>query len=40
VLWTLQEPVNAAKLFSSRSMITNDQIDLYNKAAIEVFLIL
>ncbi|XP_059469024.1 N-acetylneuraminate 9-O-acetyltransferase [Neocloeon triangulifer] len=36
VLWTLQEPVNSAKLYPTRSMITNDQIDLYNKAAIEI----
>lgn len=36
VLWTLQEPVNKEKLLPGRQMITNEQIDLYNKAAMEV----
>jgi hypothetical protein len=36
VLWTLQEPVNTEKLHSARAMITNEQIDMYNKAAMEV----
>lgn len=38
VLWTLQEPVNTEKLHPARAMITNEQIDLYNKAAMEVTL--
>jgi hypothetical protein len=38
VLWTLQEPVNAEKLHPARAMITNEQIDMYNKAAMEVML--
>jgi hypothetical protein len=36
VLWTLQEPVNTEKLHPARAMITNEQIDMYNKAAMEV----
>lgn len=36
VLWTLQEPVNAEKLHPARAVITNEQIDMYNKAAMEV----
>lgn len=36
VLWVLQEPVNHEKLSPDFAMITNEQIDLYNKAAIEV----
>lgn len=36
VLWTLQEPVVREKLHSARSMITNEQIDLYNNAAKEI----
>lgn len=36
VLWALQEPVNSEKLSSDFQMVTNEQIDLYNKAAIEV----
>ncbi|KAK4872675.1 hypothetical protein RN001_014704 [Aquatica leii] len=35
-LWSLQEPVNPSKLTSDFQMVTNEQIDLYNKAAIEV----
>jgi len=38
VLWTLQEPVNAEKLHPARAVITNEQIDMYNKAAMEVML--
>lgn len=38
VLWTLQEPVNAEKLHPARAVITNEQIDMYNKAAMEVIL--
>lgn len=34
LLWVLQDPVNPKQLSSSRQMITNEQIDLYNKAAI------
>uniref|UniRef100_A0A1Y1N3Y2 Uncharacterized protein n=1 Tax=Photinus pyralis TaxID=7054 RepID=A0A1Y1N3Y2_PHOPY len=36
VLWSLQQPVNPAKLRVEFQMVTNEQIDLYNKAAIEV----
>lgn len=36
VLWALQEPVNPDKLKPDFQMVTNEQIDLYNKAAIEV----
>lgn len=36
VLWALQEPVNEGKLNAEFRMVTNEQIDLYNKAAIEV----
>uniref|UniRef100_T1KKL8 Cas1p 10 TM acyl transferase domain-containing protein n=1 Tax=Tetranychus urticae TaxID=32264 RepID=T1KKL8_TETUR len=36
ILWVLQDPVNPEKLDPSRSMISNEQIDLYNKAAINV----
>lgn len=32
----LPDPVVEAKLSVNRSMITNQQIDLYNKAAIEL----
>lgn len=38
VLWALQEPVNEQKLKPEYQMVTNEQIDLYNKAAIEVSL--
>ncbi|KAF4524562.1 hypothetical protein B566_EDAN017447 [Ephemera danica] len=38
VFWALQEPVNVEKLHPARSMITNEQIDLYNKAAMEILL--
>ncbi|RWS15676.1 hypothetical protein B4U79_09303 [Dinothrombium tinctorium] len=36
VLWMLQDPVYPLKLHPSRKMITNEQIDLYNKAAMDV----
>lgn len=36
VLWVLQDPVNPEKLSPDRSMITNEQIDLYNKAAMDI----
>lgn len=36
VLWALQEPVNEEKIGIEFQMVTNKQIDLYNKAAIEV----
>ncbi|KAG5898071.1 hypothetical protein JTB14_001777 [Gonioctena quinquepunctata] len=36
ILWALQEPVNEEKLKPGQQMVTNEQIDLYNKAAIEV----
>ncbi|CAH0545848.1 unnamed protein product [Brassicogethes aeneus] len=35
-LWALQEPVNPDKLEPENQMITNEQIDLYNKEAIQV----
>ncbi|XP_047110561.1 N-acetylneuraminate 9-O-acetyltransferase isoform X1 [Schistocerca piceifrons] len=38
VLWVLQAPVNAEKLQPHRSMITNEQIELYNKAASQILL--
>jgi len=40
VLWVLQEPVEESKLDSSMSMVTNNLIDLYNEAAMDVSLIL
>lgn len=36
VLWVLQGPVRKEKLKAGFEMLTNEQIDLYNKAAIEV----
>jgi len=36
ILWALQDPVSPEKLKPDRSMITNEQIDLYNKAAMEI----
>ncbi|XP_063235873.1 N-acetylneuraminate 9-O-acetyltransferase isoform X2 [Bacillus rossius redtenbacheri] len=36
VLWALQAPVNEEKLPASLSMVTNKEIDVYNKAAVEV----
>ena len=36
VLWMLQDPVVHEKLSPERAAITNDQIDIYNKAAMEV----
>lgn len=36
VLWALLAPVNPEKLKTEHQMISNSQIDLYNKAAIEV----
>ncbi|XP_014666297.1 PREDICTED: CAS1 domain-containing protein 1-like isoform X2 [Priapulus caudatus] len=36
ILWILQDPVLQDKLSPERQMITNDQLDLYNKAAMEV----
>lgn len=36
VLWALQAPVNPEKLPAEFQMVSNTQIDLYNKAAIEV----
>lgn len=37
VLWSLLEPVNPDKLKAEYQVVTNEQIDLYNKAAIEVY---
>nr|CAI5835753.1 unnamed protein product [Callosobruchus analis] len=36
VLWVLQAPINKEKLKPEYQPITNEEIDLYNKAAIEV----
>lgn len=36
VLWALQGPVYKEKLKPGYEMVTNEQIDLYNKAAVEV----
>lgn len=36
ILWVLQDPVVPEKLHPSRTMITNEQIDLYNKAAMDI----
>lgn len=38
VLWALQEPVNKDKMLETfgPDAVTNEQIDLFNKAAIEV----
>lgn len=36
VLWALQEPVNPDKLKPEMQIITNEIINLYNKAAMEV----
>lgn len=37
VLWLLQEPVDNVKLKSDYQVVTNREIDQYNKAAVEVF---
>lgn len=39
VIWALQEPVSYEKLKPELQMVTNEQVDLYNKAALEVSLI-
>lgn len=36
ILWALQDPVVPEKLKPDRIMITNEQIDAYNKAAMEI----
>uniref|UniRef100_A0A3P8VYK9 CAS1 domain containing 1 n=1 Tax=Cynoglossus semilaevis TaxID=244447 RepID=A0A3P8VYK9_CYNSE len=36
VYWVLQEPVNEGVLSENRKMITNQQLDLYNEAAVDV----
>ncbi|XP_056875981.1 N-acetylneuraminate 9-O-acetyltransferase [Takifugu flavidus] len=36
VYWVLQDPVNEEALSDSRKMITNQQLELYNEAAVEV----
>jgi len=38
VLWVLQDPVDESKLDNSLSMVTNNLIDLYNEAAMDVCL--
>ncbi|XP_076005973.1 N-acetylneuraminate (7)9-O-acetyltransferase [Genypterus blacodes] len=35
VYWVLQDPVNEEVLESSRKMITNQQVDMYNEAAVD-----
>lgn len=37
LLWMLQDPVAHEKLNPDRAAITNDQLDLYNMAAMEVY---
>ncbi|XP_052813330.1 N-acetylneuraminate 9-O-acetyltransferase-like isoform X2 [Mya arenaria] len=37
IVWSLQDPVLKSKLSTNRSMITNEQVDRYNKVALEVF---
>ncbi|XP_031709994.1 N-acetylneuraminate (7)9-O-acetyltransferase [Anarrhichthys ocellatus] len=36
VYWALQDPVNEAVLSENRKMITNQQLELYNEAAVDV----
>ncbi|XP_068567168.1 N-acetylneuraminate 9-O-acetyltransferase [Cebidichthys violaceus] len=36
VYWVLQDPVNEAALSENRKMITNQQLELYNEAAVDV----
>ncbi|KAK9526980.1 hypothetical protein VZT92_015647 [Zoarces viviparus] len=36
VYWVLQDPVNEAVLSENRKMITNQQLELYNEAAVDV----
>ncbi|KAI1285807.1 N-acetylneuraminate 9-O-acetyltransferase [Halotydeus destructor] len=36
ILWVLQDPVDQEKLSKDRKMITNEQVDLYNKAALDI----
>lgn len=36
ILWTLQDPIKHDSLRKDRQMITNEQIDAYNKAAMEI----
>lgn len=36
ILWALQEPINEDKLKAEFQMVTNEQINLYNRAAVEV----
>lgn len=36
VLWALQEPVNDENLAPEQAIISNTQVDLYNRAAMEV----
>ncbi|XP_060575546.1 N-acetylneuraminate 9-O-acetyltransferase-like isoform X1 [Ruditapes philippinarum] len=37
IIWALQDPVVEKRLNANRTMITNEQIDHYNKVALEVF---
>lgn len=37
ILWVLQDPVNPELLRADRAMITNEQIDAYNRVAREIF---
>ncbi|XP_048756375.2 N-acetylneuraminate 9-O-acetyltransferase-like isoform X1 [Ostrea edulis] len=36
IIWMLQDPVDEFKLYPNRSMITNQQVDAYNKVAIDI----
>lgn len=36
MLWVLQDPVEESKLDTSLTMVTNNMIDLYNDAAMDV----
>lgn len=36
MLWVLQDPVEESKLDHSLTMVTNNLIDLYNEAAMDV----
>lgn len=40
VIWMLQDPIIPDKLDESRQSITNEQIDLYNKAAMEILYVI
>ncbi|OWF42418.1 CAS1 domain-containing protein 1-like [Mizuhopecten yessoensis] len=35
IIWMLQDPVDESKLYGNRSSITNQQIDMYNRVALD-----